>query len=156
MFKKIILTLILTITALSAAESETLKVNWEENFHKAMVKAQEENKPVLFIYSNHKCKFCVQLDNTALKDKKVIEALNKDFISVISYTDENDYTPGEFRSPGTPYIWFLYPNTAAMFQPIPGAVNSEYFLDAIASVKEEFAKNWKSKTPEAKDGKKTK
>ncbi len=121
-----------------------------------MVKPQEQYKPVLFIYSSRNCKFCVQLDETTLKNAKVIEALNKDFISVISYTDDNDYTPGELRGRGTPYIWFLYPNTAAMFQPIPGAVKAEYFLDAIASVKEEFAKNWKSKTPATKDEKKTK
>ncbi len=157
MLKKTILALLLVFISLNANDTNTTKsVNWEENFHKAMVKAQEEDKPVLFIYSSRNCKFCVQLDETTLKNAKVIEALNKDFISVISYTDDNDYTPGELRGRGTPYIWFLYPNTAAMFQPIPGAVKAEYFLDAIASVKEEFAKNWKNKTPATKDEKKTK
>ena len=147
MFKKIILTLVLTLASLNASDVNTIQsINWEKNFHKAMVKAEEENKPVLFIYSNHNCKFCVQLEETTLTNKKVIDAVNKDFISVISYTDENDYTPGELRGRGTPYIWFLYPNTKAMFQPIPGAVKVEYFLEALSSVKKEFAKNWKIKS----------
>jgi len=149
MFRNFIISLLLVLSTLSANDSNsTNEIHWEENFHKAMVKAEKENKPVLFIYSSHNCKFCVQLDETTLKNKKVIDALNKDFISVISYTDENDYTPGELRGRGTPYIWFLYPNTQAMFQPIPGAVKVEYFLDALTSVKEEFAKNWKIKSSE--------
>ena len=74
-----------------------------------------------------------------LKIKKVIEALNKDFTSIISYTDEKDYTPQELWRPGTPAIWFLLPSGEPMFQPIMGAVDAANFLSALEIVKKEFA-----------------
>jgi thioredoxin-related protein len=151
MLKNFIISLLLLFSTLSADDSNTTKeIHWEENFHKGMVHAQEQNKPVLFIYSRHTCKYCVVLDKTTFKDKKVIEALNRDFISIISYTDENDYTPGELRSSGTPILWFLYPDTSMMFQPIQGAVDAENFLSALSLVKEEFDKVEKEKTKKAK------
>jgi len=145
MFKKIILSVLLTLSAVVAAdvkseENASASIKWEKNFHTAMVKAQEQNKPVLFVYSRHTCKYCVVLEETTFQDKKVVEILNKEFISVVSYTDEDDYTPGELRRPGTPTMWFLYPSTLAMFQPIQGAIDAENFLNALSVVKTEFAK----------------
>lgn len=78
------------------------------------------------------------LDNTTFKDKKVIETLNRDFISIISYTDENDYTPRALMTPGTPAIWFLLPSGEPIYQPLMGAIDASNFLKAVAIVKEEF------------------
>nr|CAI78804.1 hypothetical protein [uncultured Campylobacterota bacterium] len=103
-----------------------------------MEEAGAQNKPVLFVFSRHTCKYCVMLDNTTFKDTKVIEALNKDFISIVSYTDENDYTPRGLLTPGTPALWFLMPSGQPMFQPLMGAVDAPNFLNALNIVKEEF------------------
>jgi len=155
MFKNFIISLLVVLGTLSANDSNTTaQIHWEENFHKGMVHAQEQNKPVVFIYSRHTCKYCVILEKTTFKDKKVIEALNRDFISIISYTDEGDYTPGELRSPGTPTLWFLYPDTSMMFQPLQGAVDASNFLSALSLVKEEFDKVEKAK--KSKETKKAK
>ena len=75
-----------------------------------------------------------------LKDKRVIKALNRDFISVISYSDENDYMPKDLWRPGTPSIWFLFPDGTPMYQPIPGYIPAADFLNALGIVKEEFDK----------------
>jgi len=128
----IYLLLVLSIT-LSASE-----VDWEKDFQSGMEKAKKQNKPVLFVFSRHSCRYCVVLDETTFEDKRVGQALKKDFVSIISYTDENDYTPKELWRPGTPALWFLLPNGEPMFQPLMGAVDAENFLKAIAIVKEEF------------------
>ena len=133
MFKKFILALLLVASSLLANE-----INWAKDFASAIKEATAQNKPVLFVYSRHTCKYCVLLENTTFKDEKVIEALSKDFISVVSYTDENDYTPRELLTPGTPALWFLMPSGQPMFQPLMGAIDANNFLNALKIVKEEF------------------
>lgn len=120
-------------TSLFAAQ-----IHWEKDFYSGVKEASAQNKPVLFVFSRHTCKYCVLLEETTFRDEKVVKALNKDFISIVSYTDEQDYTPRELWRPGTPTIWFLNPKGEPMFQPLVGAVDSQNFLKALAIVKEEF------------------
>ena len=135
MFKKIILMMLLVASSAFASE-----VNWAKDFDSGIKEASKQNKPVLFVFSRHTCKYCVILDETTFKDKKVIEELNKNFVSIVSYTDENDYTPKELWRPGTPALWFLLPSGEPMYQPLMGAVDASNFLKALEIVKEEFNK----------------
>lgn len=115
-------------------------IKWEKDYHSALVEAKKQNKPVLFISSRHTCKYCVMLEETTFQDKRVIKGLNKDFISVTSYSDERDYMPRELWRPGTPAIWFLLPSGEPMFEPVMGAIDAKSFLQALDIVKEEFKK----------------
>lgn len=135
MLKKIILTLLVLASSLIASE-----VKWAKDYSSGMKEALTQNKPVLFVSSRHTCKYCVILDNTTFKDKDVAKALNRDFISIISYSDENDYMPQELFTPGTPALWFLFPSGQPMYQPLMGAIDAPNFLKALAIVKEEFEK----------------
>lgn len=135
MIKKILFTAVLLITSAFASEIE-----WAKDYESAIEEATSKNKPVLFVYSRHSCKYCVLLEETAFKDERVIKALGRDFVSVTSYTDEDDYTPIDLMTPGTPAIWFLKPDGEPMFAPIMGAVDAENFLKALGIVKNEFDK----------------
>ena len=132
--------LLLCVTSLYA-QKETIA--WAKDFHSGMERAKSSDKVTLFVYSRHSCKYCVLLDETTFKDTRVIEALNSDFVSIISYTDEMDFTPGYLRTPGTPALWFLLPNGKPMFQPIMGAVDAENFLKALAIVQETYKQSKK-------------
>jgi thioredoxin-related protein len=114
------------------------QIQWAKDYQTGVADATKQNKPILFIYSNHNCKYCVMLEENTLKDKKVIEALSKDYISIISYSDEGDYLPRELWRPGTPTLWFLDQRGEPMFEPLMGAVDAENFLKALAIVKLEF------------------
>ncbi len=131
--KKTILALLILTSSLFSSQ-----INWAKDFDSGIVKARKVNKPVLFVFSRHSCHYCRVLDSTTFKDKKVIRALNKDFVSIISYSDENDYTPRELWRPGTPTLWFLNPNGKPLFQPINGAIDAPNFLQSLAIVKKEF------------------
>ena len=134
--RKIFIYLVLgTLLALSASE-----IKWAKDFNTGIAEAKKANKPVLFVSSRHSCKYCVVLDETTFKDKKVIEQLNKNFVSIISYSDEQDYMPKELWRPGTPAIWFLLPSTEPMYQPLMGAIDAQNFLKALAIVEEEYSK----------------
>ena len=45
-------------------------INWAKDFPSGIKDAQKQNKPVLFVFSRHTCKYCVILDETTFKDKK--------------------------------------------------------------------------------------
>ncbi len=132
---KIIFMVLFLATSVFASEIE-----WAKDFESGIKEATTKNKPVMFVFSRHSCKYCVILEETTFRDERVTKALGNDFVSIVSYTDENDYTPRELWRPGTPAIWFLDSKGEPMFQPLMGAVDSENFLKALAIVKDEFDK----------------
>jgi len=147
---KLLTIAILLVTSLVANEVNAKntgksEIHWAKDFQSGIKTATKENKPVLFVFSRHTCKYCKILEQTTFSDARVIKALNKDFISIISYSDENDYLPRELWRPGTPTIWFLMPNAQPMYQPLMGAVGEEPFLQALGIVKNEFDKRNKTK-----------
>ena len=140
----IMIALLLSVTLMA----DELKL--AKDFKSGMAEAVKLNKPVMFVSSRHTCKYCVILDETTLKDKKVVDALNKDFISIISYSDEYDYMPRELYRPGTPAIWFLLPDGRPMYQPIMGALDAVNFLEAIKVVKKSFDEYQKEQKAKSK------
>ncbi|EQB40003.1 thioredoxin [Sulfurimonas hongkongensis] len=130
--------IVLYLTLLFATSLMASEIKWAKDYDTGIKEATRFVKPVLFISSRHTCKFCVILDETTLKDERVIKELNRDFISIISYSDENDYMPKELWQPGTPAIWFLLPSGEPMYQPIMGAIDADNFLKALGVVKKQF------------------
>lgn len=128
-----------------AISVSAVEIKWAKDFNSGVEQAKKINKPILFVSSRHTCKYCVILDNTTFKDKKVIDELNKNFVSIISYSDENDYMPKELWQPGTPAIWFLFPSGTPMYQPLMGAVDPDNFLKALQIIKDEHSKQKEKK-----------
>jgi thioredoxin-related protein len=143
MFKLILLGFVFLTNVL--AQELATKISWQSDFKTAIENAQKVGKPLLFVSSRHSCKYCVILEETTFEDANVINKLNSEFVSVIAYSDERDYMPRELWRPGTPAIWFLYPDGTPMFQPLMGAVDAENFLKALHIVKSEFDKNTQKK-----------
>jgi len=133
MRKIFIYIVLLLVTSVMAAE-----VNWAKDFDSGLKLAKEQNKPMMFVLSRDTCKYCIILKNTTFKDEKVTADLNKNFISVTSWINENDYIPEELFTPGLPGIWFLLPSGKPMFQPLMGAQTKENFIYALDLVKKEF------------------
>jgi len=140
MFKNIVISSIILASSLIASDSA---INWAKDYKTGIESAKKENKPVMFVFSNHNCKWCMVLKNKTFTDEKVIRALNKDFISIVSYTDEQDYTPRKLVRPGTPAVWFLRKDGTPMFRSIDGAIDSKNLLIALAVVKTKFEESKK-------------
>jgi len=138
--KKIFLTLLMCASVLLSAE-----IKWEKEYSAAIVKSKAAKKPLMFIVSNHHCRFCVQFETTTLKNPKVVQKLNADFISAIVYIDEDPIFPRQLNVPGTPGTWFLKSDGEPMYEPVMGAIDSDQFLNALESVKQEYKKSATSK-----------
>lgn len=132
--------LILLIAMFIATSVMANEIHWAKDFESGIAQATKEKKPVLFVFSRHTCKYCVLLEKTTFSDERVIAGLNKDYVSIIAYSDENDAMPRELWRPGTPTIWFLKSDGEPMFQPLMGAVDEQNFLKAMGVVKTEFDK----------------
>lgn len=122
MFKILIYLLLIFTINLNASS-----IKWAKDYNAGLETAKKVDKPVLFVSSRHTCKYCVILDETTFKDSQVIKELNSNFVSIISYSDDNDYMPKELWQPGTPAIWFLLPSGEPMYQPLMGAMGVEEF-----------------------------
>ena len=138
--RKIVLTVVMLSSMLFASP-----VNWAKDYKSGVAQATKLNKPILFISSRHTCRYCVQLERTTLLDPKVVYELNRNFVNIVSYSDENDYLPKELWRPGTPAIWFLDDAGEPLFQPIMGAIDAKNFLLAVDLVKKEYIKRLKLK-----------
>ncbi|WP_345979246.1 DUF255 domain-containing protein [Sulfurimonas sp. HSL3-2] len=136
--KKILLSLILLISALSAAE-----LHVANSFKDSVAKAENSEKPILFIVSRHTCRYCVILEKNTLSNAQVIDRLNKDFITYIAYTDDGDMFPDEYWRPGTPAIWFLDDQGRAISEPLMGAIDAANLLKVLDIVDKRFKKQKK-------------
>lgn len=115
-------------------------IKWQKDYATALQSAKKLHKPMMFIISNHSCHYCVQLENTTLKDSKVIQKLNSEYIPTIVYVDESPVFPRDLYVGGTPATWFISSNGEPMFEPLMGAVGSEDFLKALDIVTQEYKK----------------
>ena len=136
--RKIVLMVVMFSSLLLASP-----IHWAKDYKSGIAEATAKNKPVLFISSRHTCKYCVILERTALSDPKIINELNRNFVTIISYSDEGDYMPKELWRPGTPAIWFLDEKGEPLFQPIMGALDADNFYKALMLVKKEYIKRLK-------------
>ena len=133
--KKILFLLLVTLCAVFGSG-----IKWEKDYATALKQAKAQNKPMMFIISNHNCRFCVQFESTALSDPKVVQKLNKEYIAAIAYVDENPVFPNSLYVGGTPATWFLKNDGEPLFEPLMGAVDSTAFLKALDIVSDEYKK----------------
>lgn len=120
-------------------------IKWEKDYATALKQAKALNKPMMFIISNHNCRYCVQLESTTLKDPKVIQKINTNYVAALVYVDENPLFPRELYVGGTPATWFISGKGEPMFEPVMGAVDPTNFLKALDTVTAEYAKTSKKK-----------
>lgn len=133
--KKIVFLFLLTLSTVFGSG-----IKWEKDYASALKQAKISNKPVMFVISNHNCRFCVQFETTALSNPKVIQKLNTNYIAAIVYVDENPIFPRDLYVGGTPATWFLKSDGEPLFEPLMGAVDTVEFLKALDIVTSEYKK----------------
>lgn len=121
-------------------------IKWEKDYATGLKASKALNKPMFFVISSHTCRFCVMYDKATLSNPKVIEKLNKDFVNVIAYVDDNAVFPHDLYAGGTPATWFIAPDAEPMFQPLMGALEPEQLIKALDIVKAERNKTANTKT----------
>jgi len=103
------------------------------SFEKALIKAKKENKIILIKATAPHCRFCKKMDNETLKDKQIINMLEKKFI-VVSVDVSKETLPLGLNVNMTPSFFFIFPeknNDHVKIKRIPGSWSKEDFLDIL-------------------------
>lgn len=132
--KVVLLALLFSLSLLGA------DIKWEKEYNTALRHAKEQHKALLFIVSNHNCRYCVELESKTLKNPKVIQKVNAEYVPLIVYVDQDPVFPRDLYVGGTPATWFISGNGEPMFQPLMGAIDSANFLKALELVSAENKK----------------
>ena len=122
---------------LSAAVLFGADIKWEKDLASAVDRAGKEKKPLMVVVTKYGCKWCDLLKKETLKNPKVSDALNRNFVAYEAVMEEGT-VPQALMTPGTPATWFIKGKTP-MFEPIMGAVGVDDFLYALDTVKKEYA-----------------
>ena len=103
------ITLITAILMGSSAPEAAAKLGAENNYTKALCKAQKEQKLLLMVIVKEHCRWCDKLVNRTLSDPQVTSMLPKDYVLLI--VDRFDEYPEAFESNFFPTIFFIDPKS---------------------------------------------
>ena len=98
-----LLSIFLLITTLHSVE-----LNWEHNFHRALLDAKQEQKIVYLFIGADKCRYCKKFKKMTLSKPEVIDGMKKDFILLYMSRDQHKIPDG-FELYGVPRHYFLTP-----------------------------------------------
>ena len=125
---RIILTTLIFVFSLHAVE-----LNWLHSYKEALTKAKKEQKNVMLLVTSERCGWCRKLEKTTLKDEKVIERLNKNYIVVHLNRGEGDY-PDSFKVSSVPATLFLRVDGTLIIKKVVGYWSSEDYLSYLDDV----------------------
>ena len=112
-------------------------INWSNNYHLARQQAKKEKKKVFLFISSHNNPFTEYMEIDMFENKKVIEAINKNYIAVKLYTQDNNFPKGLiFYS--APAIYFLDAKGKffeTRYKKIVGEITKNQMLKILKNIK---------------------
>jgi len=107
------------------AFSMSNQINWQ-TYEQGISMAKKQNKKIFLYFYADWCKYCVKLKTTTFKDAKVIDLLNKHFISIGIDSDKQKEIAYSYGVRGLPNSWFLEKDSTRI-NSLPGYVDSPVF-----------------------------
>jgi thioredoxin-related protein len=125
--KKILIINLLFLSLLFAKDLKYLP------FNSALEIAKKDKKIIMLKLTAQNCHFCKKMDREVMVDSEVINALDKDFVSV-SLDVNRDKLPLGLKKGMTPTFAFVN-SSGELFSVIQGAWHKEDFLDLLKYIK---------------------
>ena len=108
-------------------------LQWSSSYKEALSLAKKEKKNVMLLVTSESCGWCRKLERTTLKDKNVVERLNKDYIVV--HATRGDLTYPEVLKVGSvPASFFLDANGKLIIRKVVGYWSTEDYLSYMDDV----------------------
>lgn len=121
--------ILLTVTAVNAADSID-GLNATSDFNQGLSDAQNQNKDIVVIFDQEGCYYCDVLKNNELINPKIQDALNNDYITVVSDVNENPEVAVHYQIFGTPTILHLEKN-GTVIKEFEGYDEAKEFLEEL-------------------------
>jgi uncharacterized protein YyaL (SSP411 family) len=117
------------------------EIHWMPDYRSAKAEAQRIGKPMLVLLVSHTCRWCRKLENRTLQNPRVVDYINRHFVSVIVYRedrgdDENPAYPDFIESSMVPTTFFLTPDEETIIQPTIGYWEpNDYMSDVTMAIR---------------------
>ncbi|MBD3824916.1 MAG: thioredoxin family protein [Epsilonproteobacteria bacterium] len=85
------------------------EIAWQKDYASALSHAKNEGKLLFVFMSGEDCKFCKKYEATTFKDPKIIERINKEYVSVHLDKVKDSY-PKALETNAVPKLYFLDAN----------------------------------------------
>lgn len=118
-----------SVFGVSYAES----INWK-SYDNGIAIAKHENKKIFLHFYADWCYYCKKMENETFKNNKIIEYLNKNFISIRLNADKEEKLVSKYGYRGLPFNWFLAYNGQPLGS-FPGYSPPEKFIHYLMKAK---------------------
>ena len=116
----------------TTSEIKGTAIGWKD-YTPGMAMAAKGSKPIFLYFHASWCTYCRKLKQTTFKDKKILEYLEKNFVSIQVDTDKNQVLSNEWKVKGLPTLWFLEPD-GTKINSIPGYMDAAQLLMVLKYV----------------------
>lgn len=89
-------------------KSISIKLDWDNDYHKALELAKKEDKMVYLFIGADKCIHCDRFKEQTLSNEELIETMKEDYILLYMSRDQHEIPDG-FEKYGVPMHYFLTP-----------------------------------------------
>ena len=114
------------------ASSATNTINNTTDLNKAVDMAKTQNKSIMIVFDQKDCHYCDEMKEKTLADNKVMDKVNKSYITVIVDINEQPNLATKYKVFGTPITVFLDANQTEIGR-IEGFVDANEFLNYTKS-----------------------
>lgn len=111
-------------------------LTWSRSLDASLLKAQQENKPVMIYFWAIWCQYCAKFQSDTLGNPQVKEILEKDYVLVAMDLDVDRDVSRKYGVSYPPYVLFLDGNDNVL-ERIAGAVDADYFLPRVTKVRDQ-------------------
>ena len=113
----------------------TDSVSWL-SYETALSRAKAENKKIFLYFYTDRCPYCKVMNTKTLKDDRVIELLNNQFLCAKVNLDKSPSLGAIYPVSGVPTSWFLE-SSGKKIGGRPGYSPPEMFLDMLKLIVDE-------------------
>jgi thioredoxin-related protein len=117
------------VTVINTKASAADEINWN-HYKEGLSLAEKQDKKIFINFHADWCTFCKKLKKTTFKNQKVIEYLNKYFISIIVNSDKEKNLAKKYNVRGLPTLFFLKSNSD-IITGRPGFLGADLFLKIL-------------------------
>ncbi|MBE0520643.1 MAG: thioredoxin family protein [Candidatus Methanoperedenaceae archaeon] len=111
-------------------------LTWSRSLDDSLLKAQQENKPVVVYFWAIWCQYCARFQSDTLGNPQVKEILETDYVLVAMDLDIDRDVARKYGVSYPPYVLFLDGNDNVL-ERVPGAVDANYFLPIVTKVRDQ-------------------
>ncbi len=106
---------------------------FQRDYDKALIQAKSENKYIFLLVTEQFCPWCEKLIDIVFQDKKIINKLKENYVSVI--VDRNkDFYPSNIGITGVPSVFILDSKTGKIIKTMVGYQDVNYYMQVFKDI----------------------